>query len=318
MIDSGQPGRAERRVDHRPHEHQATQTRTNVRYTASMRRNLDPEALARLPKDQRLALLRKSIASVPGHVGATATMPADDELRHNDFRDTDNPRQVDTIAEAVGKSPSTPVREVITLPGALGELMPDGGLAHGTTAACPRGALICAMLAAASGAGRDVAIISEHRRPQIGLLAAWEMGADLDHIACVGPVPPDQAGDVVSILADGAAMVILDIPAARLPRSRVEVLRAKLRATGAVLVATGGGLARRPHIGFRIRRGPDVGLGAGTGRVSRLDLHVQVWQQSLLWRTGHIVCTSAGSDRMQWVRPTSPEATTTPSLARTG
>lgn len=112
---------------------------------------LDPAVLAALPKAERLAVLREQMVAVPDRVGANGAA-------------------------------TVRTHDLVAMPGALGELMPDGGLMRGTVVGCPQGAVLCAVLAAASGAGLHSAVVAGSR---LGLLSAWEMGAELDHVALV-------------------------------------------------------------------------------------------------------------------------------------
>lgn len=244
----------------------------------------DPAAMAALPKAARLALLRERMAAVPGKVGSAtaATVPAHD---------------------------------VIPVPGVLGELLPGSGLAHGTVVACPRGYVLCALLAAATGAGQYAAVVGGLRPRRMGLLAAWEMGADLERLALVD-ADAGRAGEIVHVLVDGVPLVVLDVPGLRMRPAEVEGLRARVRSKGAVLVVTGGEWVRRPHLGIEVRSVGTEGIGQGTGRLRRLELDLRISVQGNVFRRGRVTLTGAEGGRTQWVHAAA--AAAGPGMAHTG
>ncbi|MFE3195884.1 hypothetical protein ACFXHA_43275 [Nocardia sp. NPDC059240] len=231
---------------------------------------VDPAALATLPVDQKLAILRQRIAAVPGKIGATTSAPA-------------------------------PAADVLAVPGALGELLPDGGLTRGTIVGCSRGAVLCALLAAASASGTPTAVVCTPGTPQLGLLASWEMGARLDRIAVI-QVSAEQALTVVEVLADGVALIVLDVPAARVRPAQVEGLRARVRAKRAVLVVTGGDWARRPHLGIAVRGIGCGGISHGRGRIRTLDYDVEVTAAGRPPRRGRVTLTGDLDGHTRWVQ----------------
>ncbi|MFF2088523.1 hypothetical protein ACFVVM_32470 [Nocardia sp. NPDC058176] len=237
--------------------------------------------LAALPLADRLAQLRQRMDAIPARAG----LPARAEV---------------------------PGHDVLPVPGPLGDLLPDHGLTRGTVVACPRGAVLCGLLAAATAAGRHAAVLSSATGPQIGLLAAWEMGADLGRLACIR-TPDDSAAEVVGVLADGITVIVLDLPHAHIRRSAMETLRARLRSKGAVLLVTSTDWARQAHLDIGIQRRPNYGLGRGRGRVTQYDLDIDISVGGRRVRRGRLVLRGAGG-RTRWHHPDAAPLT----LAHTG
>lgn len=227
--------------------------------------------LAALPMADRLARLRQQMDAIPARAGSPA------------------------------RATPVPGHDIVPVPGPLGELLPDHGLARGTMVACPRGAVLCGLLAAATASGRHVAILTDPAAPQIGLLAAWEMGGVLERLAVIS-TPDDRAAEVAGVLADGIDLIVLDLPRVHISPTALEKLRGRLRAKGAILVATRVDWARHAHLDLRVRRRPDYGLGRGRGRVRQIDLEVDVLVGSRRIRHGRIVL--RGRDgHTQWHHP---------------
>src|SRR5918998_5736609 len=94
----------------------------------------------------------------------------------------------------------------------LRDLFPGGGLRRGSTVAITAGrgatTLLLATLAAASQAGSWCAVVG---MPQLGLVAADEIGITLDRLALV-PHPGPQWTNVVSVLLDGFDAVAVAVP----------------------------------------------------------------------------------------------------------
>lgn len=226
--------------------------------------------LAALPLDQRLARLRQQMDAIPARAGSAARTPV-------------------------------PGHDVLPVPGPLGDLLPDNGLARGTMVACPRGAVLCGLLAAATASGRHAAVLTDPAGPQIGLLAAWEMGGVLERIAVVH-TPDDRVAEVVGVLADGLDVIVLDLPFAHIRPTDLEKMRGRLRARGAILVTTRSDWARQAHLVLRIQRRPTYGLGRGRGRVSQIDLDIDALVGGRCVRRGRVVLRGHGG-RTRWNHP---------------
>lgn len=167
-------------------------------------------------------------------------------------------------------------RAVLTVPGPLAEILPDGGLPRGGVVSLGGGAgatsLLFSLLAAPANTWSALVGM-----PDLGLLAASELGVDLDRVVLI-PDPGPDALQVLSVLADG-----VDIIAAAPPRgsagwtvapARLRVLTARLRQSGAVLLVAGAWPGADLVLDSRIERW--TGLGRGHGRLKDRELIVEV------------------------------------------
>lgn len=127
---------------------------------------------------------------------------------------------------------------MLPLPDEFSDLFPGGGLRRGSTVAISAGqgatTLMLATLAAASRAGSWCAVVG---MPQLGLVAADEMGVALDRLALV-PHPGPQWTNVVSVLLDGFDVVAV-APAGQVAASVRTQLSARTRQRGGVLIPYG-------------------------------------------------------------------------------
>lgn len=226
--------------------------------------------LAALPRADRIARLRQQMDAIPARAGSPSRIPIS-------------------------------AHDVLAIPGPLGELLPDHGLARGTMVTCPRGAVLCGLLAAATASGRHAAVLADPTGPQIGLLAAWEMGATLERLAVIS-TPDNRAAEVAGVLADGLDIIVIDLPHARLRPADFEKLRGRLRTRGTVLVATRADWARQSHLDLRIQRRPTYGLGRGRGRVTQIELDVEVLVGGRRIRRGRVALRGCNG-RTQWHHP---------------
>ena len=92
------------------------------------------------------------------------------------------------------------------------------------------------MVAAATAAGEHAAIVGH---PDIGLLAAVEMGADLSRLAVIPDPGPDPV-EVAAILLDGLDLVVLALGGRSVPMSRARAVTARARQKKCTLLITGG------------------------------------------------------------------------------
>ncbi|MFE3105379.1 hypothetical protein [Nocardia tengchongensis] len=232
-----------------------------------MSESLDAASLQAMPKTDRLRVLRERMAAVPGRVGACAPSPA-----------------------------ASSSADVLAVPGALGELLPDGGLPRGAVVACPAGSVLCAVLAAASTAGSMSAVIGGQR---LGLLAAYEQGAALDKIAVVSATG-DSAVEVASVLCD-LPLIVLDVPKLRVPPRTLEGLRARVRNKNAVLVVAGGEQwLRQPQVRLDAFPVAAEGLAMGHGRVRRMIFEVRVLVRERPFRRGRLVLEGTVEGHTGW------------------
>ena len=130
--------------------------------------------------------------------------------------------------------PDTETR--LTIPQLLADVLPD---------ALPRGAvavlsgarsLSLSMVAAVTAVGGNAAIVGQ---PDVGLLAAVEMGADLSRLAVI-PDPGSDPVEVAAVLMDGMDLVVLALGGrtVSLTRARAVVVRAHHK--GCTLLVTDG------------------------------------------------------------------------------
>ena len=162
--------------------------------------------------------------------------------------------------------------------GALGELLPAGGVRRGATIAVDgvTGAgvtsVALALAAAATGAGEWAALVDPYGT--LGARAAAAAGVELERCAVIRRCPVDRWSTVVAALLDGVALVAAIVPMrVRVGDTRRLVARARERA--AVLVAIGPWpveAAVRVHA----EASTWTGLGEGSGLLGARDLHVRV------------------------------------------
>lgn len=209
--------------------------------TAAM--NLDQRQLTRA---EQVEHLRRKIASVSSKVGGgrRGAAPSVDQL---------------PAAESL-----------LPIPELLAERLPTA-LPRGTVAVVSGArSLPLSMVAAVTAEGGHAAIVGQ---PDVGLLAAVEMGADLSRIAVI-PEPGADPVEVAAVLMDGMDLVVLGLGGRSVPMTRARAVVARARQKGCTLLVTGGdwqGASTRLEArvcGFEI-----AGHGRpGFGRISRVRL----------------------------------------------
>ncbi|MFV8053542.1 hypothetical protein [Mycobacterium sp. 48b] len=210
--------------------------------------------LHRLTRSEQVEHLRRKIASVSGKVG-----PAH---RGAPRSATSIPAQESLLA--------SPDALVETLPEGLPTMLPRGSVA---VAAGAR-SLSLGMVAAVTAAGGHAVIIGQ---PDVGLLAAVEMGADLSRLAVI-PDPGADPVEVAAVLMDGMDLVVLGLGGRSVPPSRARVMVARARQKGCTLLVTDGdwqGASARLEArvsGYEVAgAGRDAPM-PGRGRISRVRL----------------------------------------------
>ncbi|BCK58493.1 hypothetical protein [Nocardia wallacei] len=225
---------------------------------------------------ERLAELRRRMAAVPARgAGATLRRP----LR----------------------------RETLPVPSALVELLPEGGLPKGSVVAyAGASSLLAGLLAAVTGTGGHAAAVG---LPRLGLLAAAEMGAELERLAVV-PDPGSDPVEVAAVLLDGLDLVVLGLGGVSVPPSRTRVLAARARSKGSTLIVTGGAWSG-PSLRIEARVAGYDGVGRGCGRLRTMRLDVRVHGRSSPPRTGTLEL-SPRDDRVEWTaaQPNTPQQLT--------
>ena len=105
---------------------------------------------------------------------------------------------------------------LLALPESLAGQLP-GALPRGSVAVLSGArSLVLQMVAAITAAGGHAAIVGQ---PDMGLLAAVEMGADLSRLAVV-PDPGADPVEVAAVLMDGMDLVVLGLGARSIPPTR--------------------------------------------------------------------------------------------------
>jgi hypothetical protein len=136
--------------------------------------------------------------------------------------------------------------------------------------------LLLGMVAAVTAAGGNVAIVGQ---PDIGLLAAAEMGADLSRLAVI-PDPGTDPVEVAAVLIDGMDLVVLGLGGRRVPQTRARAVVARARLKGCTLLVTDGDWQGAPTrlaarvCGYEITAGSRGTPVCGFGRISGVWLQV--------------------------------------------
>ena len=171
------------------------------------------------------------------------------------------------------------------LPGSEGRLALPQWLADSLPAPLPRGtvavlsgarSLLLSMVAAVTAAGGNAAIVGQ---PDVGLLAATEMGADLSRLAVI-PDPGTDPVEVAAVLVDGMDLVVLGLGGRRVPQTRARAVVARARNKGCTLLVTGGDWQGAPTrlearvCGYEITGAGRDEPAPGFGRISKVRLQV--------------------------------------------
>jgi hypothetical protein len=132
--------------------------------------------------------------------------------------------------------------------------------------------LLLSMVAAVTAAGGNAAIVGQ---PDVGLLAAAEMGADLSRLAVI-PDPGTDPVEVAAVLVDGMDLVVLGLGGRRVPQTRARAVVARARQKGCTLLVTDGDWQGAPtRLDARVC-GYEISAGSrpGFGRISKVRLQV--------------------------------------------
>jgi hypothetical protein len=130
------------------------------------------------------------------------------------------------------------------------------------------------MVAAVTAAGGHAAIVGQ---PDVGLLAAVEMGADLTRLALV-PDPGADPVEVAAVLMDGLDLVVLGLGGRSVAPTRARAVTARARQKGCTLLVTDGDwYGASARLESRVCGYEVTGAGAGAptpgcGRISRVRL----------------------------------------------
>ena len=186
------------------------------------------------------------------------------------------PHRVDALLSAA--------ESLLPMPESLAELLPVG-LPRGVVAvASGARSLPLAVMAGVTANGGHTAVVGH---PDIGLLAAVEMGADLTRVALV-PDPGNDPVEVAAVLMDGMDLVVLGLGGRSVPMSRARAVMARARSKGCTLLVTDGdwqgaamGLDARVS-GYEVTGAAESATSvpagrpvAGRGRIGRVRLAVR-------------------------------------------
>ncbi|MCV7408141.1 hypothetical protein AWC05_08500 [Mycobacterium florentinum] len=204
--------------------------------------------------------------------------------------DPDRAEQLESLRRQIavlsGKSPGRPVAaDEDLLPETEAQLPVPRWLAEALPTQLPRGSvavlsgarsLLLSMVAAVTAAGGNAAIVGQ---PDIGLLAAVEMGADLSRLAVI-PDPGTDPVEVAAVLVDGMDLVVLGLGGRRVPLTRARAVVARARIKGCTLLVTDGDWQGAPTrlaarvCGYEITAGNRDTPVCGFGRISGVRLQV--------------------------------------------
>src|SRR6201998_1096960 len=205
-------------------------------------------------RSEQLKQLRRQMAAVSGKVGSA-------RLNHQSHAHS-HPGPDDLL-------PDTETR--LPIPQLLADVLPDA-LPRGTVAVLSGApSLSLGMVAGGPAAGGNAAIVGQ---PDIGLLAAVEMGADLSRLAVI-PDPGTDPVEVAAVLIDGMDLVVLGLGGRRVPQTRARAVVARARNRGCTLLVTDGDWQGAPtRLEGRVC-GYETTVGTpGFGRISKVRLDV--------------------------------------------
>jgi hypothetical protein len=170
-------------------------------------------------RSEQLKQLRRQMAAVSGKVGSP-------RLNHQSHAHS-HPGPDDLLPDTEARLP---------IPQLLADVLPDA-LPRGTVAVLSGArSLSLSMVAAVTAAGGNAAIVGQ---PDIGLLAAVEMGADLSRLAVI-PDPGTDPVEVAAVLMDGMDLVVLALGGRSVSLTRARAVVARARQKGCTLLITDG------------------------------------------------------------------------------
>ena len=209
---------------------------------------------------EQLKQLRRQMASVSGKVGTPRRGHVDEH---------------DLLPDSEAR---------LAVPQLLATVLPDA-LPRGTVAVLLGArSLPLSMVAAVTAAGGNAAIVGQ---PDVGLLAAVEMGADLSRLAVI-PDPGTDPVEVAAVLMDGMDLIVLALGGRSVPLTRARAVVARARQKGCTLLVTDGdwqGASIR--LEARVCGYETTSDKPGFGRISKVRLDVCAGGRAIGWvRTG--------------------------------
>ena len=183
------------------------------------------------------------------------------------------------VAHARSRPVTTADTRAFEVPGALGNCFPEGGIRRGSTlvigSASGGASVALALTAAVTAKGAWAAAVG---LPSLGLLAAAELGVELERLALV-PVPGERWPTVAAALLDGMDLLILG-PPGQVRAADARRLGARAREQGTVLVVLEPPGPRcwpeAPDLQLSIAASAWEGLGWGHGHLRSRRLEVVV------------------------------------------
>jgi hypothetical protein len=199
---------------------------------------------------EQLKQLRRQMASVSGKVGSSRRGHVHEHAH------------ADLLPDSEARLP---------VPRLLATVLPDA-LPRGTVAVLSGArSLSLSMVAAVTAAGGNAAIVGQ---PDVGLLAAVEMGADLSRLAMI-PDPGTDPVEVAAVLMDGMDLIALALGGRTVSLTRARAVVARARQKGCTLLVTDGdwqGASIR--LRARVCGYETTSDKPGFGRISKLRLEV--------------------------------------------
>ena len=198
----------------------------------------------------------------------------------------------------VGEQPASAGIRTLPVAGPLADLLVHRGLVRGTVAQIAGPAsLRASLLASVTGSGHWTAVVGD---PTLGLLAAVEMGADLNRCALI-PDPGEDPIAVAAVLVDGIDLIVVRLGGRDASPSRVRAVTARARRVGAVLAVDG----RWPNVDVRLQAqvAGYHGLTGGPGRVTGFDLDVEAVTRGHLPRRARVSVAGCGG-HVEWATAT--------------
>ncbi len=166
----------------------------------------------------------------------------------------------------------------LPVPAAFTALLPQAGLQRGATVATDGVAATSLALALAGPTTTSGSWMAVVGLPRLGLLAASELGVDLERVLLVAePEPPGWPAAVAALL--DAVDVVLVRPPGPISVTVQRRLQARARERGSVLLHVGGRLgvwAQAPDLVVSAVASAWVGLGPGHGRLQARQVQVSV------------------------------------------
>lgn len=164
------------------------------------------------------------------------------------------------------------------VPGAFAPILPQGGLQRGSTVATGGVAATSLALALAGPTTATGAWVAVVGLEQVGLLAAAELGVDLERVLLVADPGPASWATTVAALLDAVDLVLVR-PPQPVPVGVQRRMGARARDRGSVLLQVGGATslwAAAPDLVVSATSAVWSGLGAGHGHLRSRRVTVAV------------------------------------------